>query len=140
MAVLKTKLNNASVSDFIDAIPDESRRADCKAIAKLMKKVTGEKPKMWGASIVGFGAYHYRYATGNEGDWLVTGFSPRAQALTLYIMSGFDGEPELMKKLGKFKSGKSCLYIKRLADVDAGMLEQLVRRSVEFIRKRYPAK
>jgi hypothetical protein len=139
MAELKTTRNNASVSAFLDAIKDECRRADCKAVARLMQKMTGEKPKMWGTSIVGFGSYHYVYASGREGDWPITGFSPRAQALTLYIMSGFDGEPALMKKLGKYKTGKSCLYVKSLADVDVAVLEELVRRSIDFIRKKYPA-
>ena len=139
MAELKTKLNNASVGDFLDAIKDEARRADCKAVAKLMQKVTGEKPKMWGTSIVGFGTYRYVYASGRAGDWMVTGFSPRAQALTLYIMSGFDGEPALMAKLGKFKTGKSCLYLKSLADVDMKLLEQLITRSVAHVRRKYPA-
>lgn len=135
----KTRLNHASVDEFIDAINDDARRADCRAVATLMQKVTGEKPKMWGTSIVGFGTYHYVYASGREGDWPVTGFSPRAQALTLYIVSGFDGAPALMNKLGKYKTGKSCLYLKSLADVDAGVLGQLIARSVATIRDRYPA-
>lgn len=140
MAEPKTKKTEASVSAFLDAIKDDTRRADCKAVAKLMQKVTGEKPKMWGSSIVGFGTYHYVYASGREGDWPIAGFSPRAQALTLYIMSGFDGEPALMGKLGKYKTGKSCLYVKRLADIDAGVLEELVTRSVAYMRKKYPVK
>ena len=140
MAELKTKKTDASVGDFLDAIKDPSRRADCKAVAKLMQKVTGEKPKMWGTSIVGFGTYRYVYESGRTGDWPVTGFSPRAQALTLYIMSGFDGEPALMGKLGKYKTGKSCLYLKSLADVDSKVLEQLIARSVEYIRKKYADK
>lgn len=139
MAEPKTKRTEASVSVFLDAIKDETRRADCKAVAKLMQRVTGEKPKMWGSSIVGFGTYRYVYASGREGDWPITGFSPRAQALTLYIMSGFDGEPALMQKLGKYKTGKSCLYVKRLADVDIGVLEELVTRSAAYLRKKYSA-
>lgn len=139
MAELKTKKTEASVGDFLDAVKDETRRADCKSVARLLQKVTGEKPKMWGASIVGFGTYHYVYESGRAGDWPVAGFSPRAQALTLYIMSGFDGEPALMAKLGKYKTGKSCLYLKSLADVDIKVLEQLIARSVEYIRRKYPA-
>lgn len=140
MAELKTKKTEASAAAFLDAITDDSRRADCKAVAKLMQKVTGEKPKMWGTSMVGFGTYHYVYASGREGDWPLTGFSPRKEALTLYIMSGFEGEPALMKKLGKFKTGKSCLYVKRLADLDTKVLEELVARSVAYMRDKYPAK
>jgi hypothetical protein len=138
MAEAKTKVTEASVSAFLDAVKDDTRRADCKTVAKLMQKITGEKPKLWGSSIVGFGTYRYVYASGRTGDWPITGFSPRAQALTLYIMSGFEGEPALMKKLGKYKTGKSCLYVKSLADIDLGVLEELVKRSVAYMRKKYP--
>ncbi len=131
MAELKTKKNTASVKEYLDAIPDETQRKDAKAVAKLMASVTGEKAAMWGTSIVGYGSYHYKYASGQEGDWPLTGFAARKQALTLYIMSGFANEAALMKKLGKFKTGKACLYIKRLADVDMKVLEELVRRSVK---------
>ncbi|MBK7450859.1 MAG: DUF1801 domain-containing protein [Anaerolineales bacterium] len=110
---LKTKLNDASVEDFINAVEDEAIRADCFEIAKLMKQVTKAEPKMWGSSIVGFGSYHYKGASGREGDWMLVGFSPRKQNLTLYIMAGFDRYDQLMKKLGKFSTGKSCLYKKR---------------------------
>ena len=103
-----------------------------------MKRVTDERPKMWGTSIVGYGSYHYVYASGREGDFLVAGFSPRKQALTLYIMSGFSGHQALMKKLGKHKTGKSCLYIKKLDDVDLEVLEELISRSVSFVQKKYP--
>ena len=132
---LKTKLNDASVEDFINAVEDEAIRADCFEIAKLMKQVTKAEPKMWGASIVGFGSYHYKGASGREGDWMLVGFSPRKQNLTLYIMAGFDGYPELLKKLGKFSTGKSCLYIKKLADVDKKVLKELVSESVQFMKK-----
>ncbi len=132
---LKTKLNDASVEDFINAVEDETIRADCFEIAKMMKQVTKAEPKMWGSSIVGFGSYHYKGASGREGDWMLVGFSPRKQNLTLYIMAGFDGYPELLKKLGKFSTGKSCLYIKKLADVDKKVLKELVGESVQYMKK-----
>lgn len=136
MAELKTKQTQASVSAFLDAVENEQRRADCRTVLNLMRAVTGEEPKMWGPSIVGFGSYHYKYASGREGDWFVAGFSPRKQDLTLYIMAGFDRYDELMAKLGKYKTGKSCLYLKRLSDVDLGVLRELVSASVEAMRSR----
>jgi hypothetical protein len=136
MAELKTKQTEASVSAFLDAVENEQRRADCRVVLDLMRAVTGEEPKLWGPSIVGFGSYHYKYASGREGDWFVTGFSPRKQDLTLYIMAGFDRYDELMAKLGKYKTGKSCLYLKRLSDVDLGVLRELVTASVEAMRSR----
>lgn len=134
MAEMKTRQTAASVSAFLDAVENEQRRADCRVVADLMRAVTGEEPKLWGPSIVGFGSYHYKYASGREGDWFVTGFSPRKQDLTLYIMAGFDRYDELMAKLGKYKTGKSCLYLKRLSDVDLGVLRELVTASVEAMR------
>jgi Domain of unknown function (DU1801) len=131
MAELKTKPTNASVKDFINQIPEKERRDDCFAIAKLMEEVTREKPKMWGPSIVGFGTYHYKYDSGREGDWLVTGFSPRKKDLTLYIMMGFEKHAELMKQLGKHGTGKSCLYIKRLSDIHMPTLKKLIKESVK---------
>ena len=133
-AELKTKLNDASVEDFLNTVSDEKIRADCFEIAKIMKQVTKAEPKMWGASIVGFGSYHYKGASGREGDWMLVGFSPRKQNLTLYIMAGFERYDELMKKLGKFSTGKSCLYIKKLADVDKKVLKELVSESVQFMK------
>lgn len=133
MAEPKTKPTAESVRDFINKIPDEERRADCFAVAKIMEEVTGEKPKMWGPSIVGFGSYHFKYDSGREGDWLVTGFSPRKKDLTLYIMMGFEKHAELMKKLGKHSTAKSCLYIKRLADVDVPTLTKLIKESVKAL-------
>src|ERR1043165_7091997 len=117
MAEQKTKPTDESVEDFLNRISDAERREDCFAVAKMMEEITGEKPKMWGPSIVGFGTYHYKYASGHEGDWPVAAFSPRKNDLTLYIMMGLERDPELMAKLGKHKTGKACLYIKRLADV-----------------------
>jgi len=131
MAELKTKENKASVSAFLKSIPDSQRRADALAVAAMMKAVTKAEPRMWGTSIVGYGAQHYRYQSGREGRWFRTGFSPRKDALTLYITSSFEQYPDLMAKLGKYKTGKSCLHIKRLTDVDMKVLKQLIARSLE---------
>jgi hypothetical protein len=135
MAELKTKKTKASVDTFLAKIADEDRRRDCLALVRLMKQVTKAEPKMWGTSIVGFGSYHYQYASGREGDWFVAGFAPRKQDLTLYIMAGFSGYGELLAKLGKHKTGKSCLYVKRLADLDLKVLKQLVTASVKLMKK-----
>jgi hypothetical protein len=134
MAELKTKPTQASVKEFLNQISDKERREDCFAIAKMMEEVTGDKPKMWGPSIVGFGTYHYKYASGREGDWPVTGFSPRKKDLTLYIMMGFEKHPELMEQLGKHSVGKSCLYIKRLSDVHLPTLKKLIKASVKDLK------
>jgi len=131
MAELKTKVNDQPVAAFLDGVADEGRRQDCYTILEMMKKATRAEPKMWGDSIVGFGSYHYTYASGRGGDWLLTGFSPRKQNLTLYIMSGFSGFEELLSRLGKHKTGKGCLYIKKLADVDLAVLQELIDRSVK---------
>jgi hypothetical protein len=133
MAELKTQPSDASVEEFLNGIADEQKRADCFTLLGLMRKATGAEPKMWGDSIVGFGTYRYKYASGREGDWMQIGFSPRKQNLTLYIMSGFSRYDDLMKSLGKHSTGKSCLYIKRLEDVDMPTLETLVRESVDHV-------
>jgi uncharacterized protein DUF1801 len=133
MAELKTKPTTVSVSKFLESVPDASKRQDCKALIQLMKKATKSQPKMWGPSIVGFGDYHYKYETGREADWFRAGFSPRKNALTIYIMSGFPKHADLMSKLGKHKTGKGCLYIKQLADVDTKVLEQLIERAVQSL-------
>jgi hypothetical protein len=139
MAELKTKETKESVSAFLKKIPDQTRRQDCLAVVDIMRDVTGEEPKMWGPSIVGFGSYHYKYASGREGDWMITGFSPRKGDLTLYLMGGFEPSADLMKRLGKFKTGKGCLYIKKLEDVDLGVLRKLVANSVKLMAsKRIP--
>ncbi|MCL4858009.1 MAG: DUF1801 domain-containing protein [Caldilineaceae bacterium] len=135
MAELKTKPTDQSVEEFLNNIPDEKRRQECRTVAQLMQAATGAEPKLWGSSMVGFGSYHYKYASGHEGDAFLTGFSPRKQNLTLYIMAGFEHYDELMQKLGKYKTGKSCLYIKKLDDVDLETLESLIRRSVEQMVK-----
>lgn len=140
MAGLKTKATAASVTEFLNAVEDRGQRADCRAIAKMMREATGKRAKMWGASMVGYGSYHYKYASGQEGDYFLTGFSPRKQATTVYIMPGFSGYDALMKKLGKYKTGRSCLYIKRLDDVDSDVLQELITRSVADMRKQYPTK
>jgi len=138
MAELKTQPTTESVRDFIDGIADDTKRRDCRAVMKIMKKVTKARPKMWGSSIVGYGKYQYKYASGREGEWFTAGFSPRAQSLTLYIMSGFREYAGLMKKLGKHTTGKSCLYIKRLDDIDLTILEELIERSVRHVERSSP--
>jgi len=130
MAELKTKKNTASVEKFLNSISDEQRRGDCFKILEIMKAATKAEPAMWGTSIVGFGRYPYKGAGGREMEWFLTGFSPRKQSLTLYIMGGLERYPSLMKKLGKHKTGKSCLYIKKLEDVDLSTLKQLIKQSV----------
>ena len=135
MAELKTILNDASVEKFLDGVKDERKRRDSFKILALMKKITKEEPKMWGTSIVGFGSYHYKYESGREGDWFLTGFSPRKQNLTIYVMSGFKAYNELMKKLGKHKTGSSCLYINKLEDVDLSVLKALITESVKHMKK-----
>lgn len=134
---LKTKLNDADVEAFLEKIPDSQKRQDCKDICKLMQQVTEQPPKMWGSSIVGFGSYHYKYSSEQEADWLAIGFSPRAQNITLYIMNGFDAYDDLLQKLGKHSTGKSCLYVKRLADIDMAVLQDLVRQSYSYVQKMY---
>lgn len=138
MAELKTQPHDGDVDAFLDAIEDERRREDARALRRLMADVTDEKAQMWGPSMVGFGRYHYRYATGREGDWFKVGFSPRKQNLSLYIMSGFDGYEDLLEGLGKHSTGKACLYVKRLDDVDTDVLARLVARSIEHIESTYP--
>jgi hypothetical protein len=133
-AELKTKETTASVGAFIAKQPADIG-ADCRTIMGLMKKATGEDPKLWGPSIVGYGRYAYKYDTGREGEWMITGFSPRKANLTLYIMMGFEEEAALMQKLGKHTTGKSCLYIKKLADVDLKVLESLIVKGVKAMAK-----
>ena len=131
MAELKTQPTDQDVDRFLDSIADEQRREDCRAISEMMREATGDAPRMWGDSIVGFGSRRYRYASGREGDWFITGFSPRKQNLTLYLWYGFEQDGELMQRLGKHKIGKACLYIKRLADVDQAALRELIQRAAE---------
>jgi hypothetical protein len=133
----KTRPTRASVTDFINSVDDRRKRADVRRLAAMMRRATGKRAKMWGGSIVGYGTYHYRYASGREGDFMVTGFSPRKQALTVYIMPGFEHFDGLMKKLGTYRTGRSCLYIKRLSEVDEDVLEELINESVRYMRKEY---
>jgi hypothetical protein len=133
----KTRPTGEAVETFLSEVADPDRQADCREVARLMEDVVGEAPAMWGGSMVGFGSYHYRYESGREGDWFLTGFSPRKNDLTLYITAGFARYPELMKRLGKYRTGKSCLYLKRLADVDRDALAELVRKSVADMRARH---
>jgi hypothetical protein len=139
MAELKTTETEASVAAFLATVADAQRREDCRRVLEIMRSATGVEPKMWGDSIVGFGSYHYRYESGREGDWFVTGFSPRKSSLTLYIMAGFDRYEALLSRLGKHSTGKSCLYIRRLADVDEAALRQLVAASVQHMRATHDA-
>lgn len=135
---LKTRPNKADVRAFVAAVEDDQKRADAKVLLDMMKRVTGCKPVMWGPSIIGFGSYRYTNTTGREAEWCATGFSPRKTALTIYIMPGFSGLETLMDKLGKHKTGRSCLYIKRLSDVDQDVLEQIVASAYATIKERYP--
>jgi len=134
MAELKTRENDGDVLAFLNAVPDESKRADALRMMAIMREVTGEEPRLWGDNIVGYGHYHYKYASGREGDWFLAGFSPRKANLTLYITSGFEQFEELRARLGKHTIGKSCLYVKRLSDLDEATLRELIGRSVEHMR------
>lgn len=140
MAENKTRPTNASVKQFLLGVEDPQQRRDLKKIAAMMHRATGKRARMWGPGIVGYGSYHYRYETGREGDFLITGYAPRKQAMAIYILPGFERFGTLMGKLGKHKTGKSCLYIKRLADVDEKVLEQLIREAVKYMRKHYDTK
>ena len=131
----KTKPTGKSPSKFVNAIEDEQKRKDCKLLMKMMKAATGKRPKMWGDSIVGYGSYHYKYKSGREGDWFLTGFSPRKRELSLYIMDGFDAHAKLLKKLGKHKTSVCCLYIKKLEDVDVDVLEKIINASAKSMIK-----
>ena len=133
----KTTETEASVDNFLNNVVDKDKKKDCFQVKKWMEEITGEPAKMWGAAIIGFGNYHYKYDSGREGDFMKVGFSPRAQNLTLYIMPGFDRYPELMDKLGKYKTGKSCLYIKRLEDIDTKILQTLIKESFGHMTKKY---
>lgn len=129
MSDLKTRMNDASVSTFLDSIENPVRRDQCRVLHALMSRVTGEAARMWGDSIVGYGSYHYRHASGREGDWFKLGFAPRKNDLTLYLLDGFESHAPLLEKLGKFKTGKCCLYLRSLDLVDMTTLEALIRAS-----------
>ena len=138
MSRLKTKPTEIKVEDFLNAVDNEKKRQDSYTIIKIMKEITKQEPYMWGPSIIGFGTYHYKYDSGHEGDAPVAGFSPRKDAFSIYIMAGFTGYQELMDKLGKYKMGKACLYVKKLEDIDIEILKELIKKSVEYCKQIYP--
>jgi len=138
MAEQKTKPTEVSVESFLDKVPSETVRDDCRALIKMMKKITGSNPKMWGPSIIGFGKYHYKYASGHEGYSCIAGFSPRKPNITIYTLPGIENQDKLLKKLGKHKASKACIYIKTLKDIDTAVLEEIIKGSVDHVRKTYP--
>jgi hypothetical protein len=138
MSILKTQPNYRSVEAFLQTVEDDREQKDALRILEIMQKISGETPRMWGDSIIGFGSYHYRYASGREGDWFLTGFSPRKNKLSLYIMAGFGQYESLLQQLGKYKTGKSCLYIRRLADVNEVILQKLIHQSLTYMKEPYP--
>jgi len=139
MANLKTAPNNKSVDAFIESVENEQKRNDSHVLLKLMQKITGEKPVMWGDSIIGFGNYHLKYESGRELDWMLAGFSPRKQNMTIYMMGGFENQDELLSKVGKVKNSVGCLYAKKLSDINLDVLEEMIRLSIETLKKRYAA-
>ena len=138
MAELKTRANDASVDAFLDGVDNRDRREDARRVIEIMQRTTQKPPRMWGDRIIGFGSYHYRYASGREGDWPRIGLSPGKRHLALYIMPGFDNCQALLGKLGKYRTGRSCLYVNRLRDIDIGVLEEIIRHSVAEMGRRYP--
>ena len=139
MSEPKTVKTKASVAEFLAQVEPAAKRAECEQVDLMMQEITGCQPEMWGPSIIGYGSYHYVYASGREGDWMATGFSPRKTAITLYIMAGFDRYDELMSALGKYKTGKSCLYIKQLSDINLDVLKELIKSSFDHITTKYPS-
>ena len=137
MSALKTQPTDASVMTFLNSIEDKQKREDSLSILDIMENASGEHATMWGPSIVGFGRYHYKYESGREGSWFLTGFSPRKQNMSVYIMPGFEQFDELVGKLGKYSTGKSCLYFKKLSDIDREVLSRLISESVAYMRKKY---
>lgn len=133
----KTQKTDQDVREFLNTVEHDLRREDSFRVLGIMEKLTGMEAKMWGNSIIGFGDYHYKYESGREGDFFKVGFSPRKTSLTLYIMPGFERYPELMEKLGKYKTGRSCLYVKKLTDVDEGVLKELIVESVAYMTEKY---
>jgi hypothetical protein len=138
MSELKTQRTDASVDAFLNAVEGEGKQADARRLLEIMREITGEEPAMWGPSIVGFGSYTYTYASGRTGDWPVVGFSPRKRNLTVYITDGFEGYDTLLDKLGKHRTGKACLYINKLADVDIEVLRELITQSIAHVKDLYP--
>ncbi|PQO36020.1 DUF1801 domain-containing protein [Bremerella cremea] len=138
MAENKTKPTGVSPTKFINELEDPQQRKDCKQLVKMMKSATGEKAVMWGPSIVGFGAYHYKYASGHEGDMMIVGFAPRKSQLSLYLSCDIQQSADLLAKLGKHKTGKGCLYIKKLEDVDQDVLTALIQRGIDEVEQKHP--
>lgn len=138
MSENKTRPSSRSAEDYLDSVSDPVRREDARALCEMMKRVTGEEPVLWGGSMVGFGKYRYRYESGREGEWLATGFAPRAKELVVYLIADAPNRQDLLARLGKHRTGKSCLYIKRLPDVNLDVLEALIRKSLGALRDRYP--
>ena len=138
MAENKTRQNEGSVKAFLDAVENDQKRTDSYTILKLMQELSGEEPKMWGESIIGFGSYHYKYESGREGDFMRIGFAPRKQNIALYLISGANRDQHLLTKLGKYKTGKSCLYINKLADIDLGVLREMITSSLKVMNEKYP--
>lgn len=137
MSALKTRQNDGNVIEFLNSVEDVRKKEDSLVLLDIMKKATGEEPKMWGPSIIGFGKYHYKYESGREGNWFLTGFSPRKQNLSVYIMPGFERFNHLTDQLGKYTTGKSCLYFKKLSDVNNDILHRLIKESVEYMKEKY---
>jgi hypothetical protein len=137
MADLKTKENDASVQDYLNAIDDPQRKDDCLSIHEIMQRITGHEGSMWGNSMIGYGSYHYKYESGREGDWFLAGFANRKKSISIYIMSGFSQYDDLLDNLGKHKTGKFCLYINKLDDIDKEILEKMIETSVEYIQHKY---
>jgi len=140
MAELKTVPNDHDVAEFIAQLADEQRQAECQVLLPLMAEASGESPRMWGDAIVGYGSYHYVYPSGREGDWLMVGFSPRKRDLTIYLLSGFEPLAPWMDGLGRYKTSKSCLYLRRLEDIHLPTLTEMVRQAVAYLRRTYPAR
>ncbi len=140
MAKNKTTPTSSSVTDFINAVDDEQKRKDSFDLVELMRSISGNEPKMWGPSIIGFGSYHYKYASGHEGDAPLIGFSPRKAAISLYVFTGLDQHKHLLNSLGKFKMGKACIYVKRLSDIDQGQLKALMKETIAYLQSKYGQK
>ena len=138
MSKNKTSETTGSVTDFINSVSDETKRNDSFEIVEIMGKLTGHEPRLWGPSIVGFGSYHYKYESGHEGDAPLIGFSPRSNAITLYLATDFPKKESLLGTLGKYKLGKGCVYIKRLSDIDTSVLEMMISDSFEYLKNKYP--
>lgn len=136
MSDIKTKKNDGDVTQFLNTVDNPKRKSDTEIVLSIMRNITGEEPTMWGDSIIGFGSFHYKYASGRENNWFLTGLSPRKQSLTLYIMSGFSRYDQILQRMGKYKTGKSCLYINKIEDIDLEVLKELITSSVEFLKSR----